>query len=89
MAAPEGAAPPGTPGKEELRLALKAFRKRLRLARLDEESKLGYGPMTGGGRSSIVGLRPPDQFPPAVWDELARQGKIRPTGQGLYELVGP
>ena len=35
---------PEPPSKEELRLAMKAFRKRLKLTRLDDESGMGYGP---------------------------------------------
>lgn len=85
------AAPQGeVPFEEQLKRALKAFRKRLKLTRLDHESKLGYGPMTKGSsrNSGIVGIKPPDQFPQAVWDELARQGKLKYIGQGLYELPG-
>ncbi len=76
----------GVPG-DELKRALKAFKKRLKLTRLDYESKLGYGPMTNGSSKSLVGIQPPDQFPPEVWQELARQKKLKHIGQGLYELV--
>ena len=74
---------------DELKHALKAFKKRLKLTRLDNESKLGYGPMTKGSQknSGIVGITPPNQFPPAVWEELARLGKLKHLGQGLYELT--
>ncbi len=78
---------PETPSKEELKLALKAFRKRLKVTRLDDESRLGYGPMTGGGKSGVVAISPPNQFPKEVWDELAKQGKLKYVGQGLYELT--
>ncbi len=78
---------PEPPSKEELRLAMKAFRKRLKLTRLDDESRLGYGPMSSGQSSGVVAIRPPDQFPKAVWQELARQGKLRRDGGGLYSLV--
>jgi hypothetical protein len=83
----EKPAPP--PTKEELKLALKAFRKRLNLTRLDDESRLGYGPMTSGGKSGVVAITPPNQFSRAVWEELARQGKLKHAGGALYELVGP
>ncbi len=73
---------------DELRKAMKAFKKRLKLARLDDESRLGHGPMSGGGRSGIVSIQPPNQFPQAVWDELVRQGRLRYVGHGLYELGG-
>ena len=73
--------------KEELRLAMKAFRKRLKLTKLDDESRLGRGPMSGGGRSGVVAITPPNQFPRDVWEELAEQGKLKRAGKGVYELV--
>jgi hypothetical protein len=82
--------PADPPPPEVLKSALKAFRKRLKLTRLDEESKLGASrPMTGGKKSAIVGIIPPNQYPREVWDELARQGKLKYTGKGFYELVEP
>jgi len=88
--------PPETPGtaaatakKEELRLAMKAFRKRLKLIKLDDESRLGRGPMSGGGRSGVVAITPPNQFPREIWEELAEQGKLKRAGRGVYELVEP
>ena len=77
----------GGPNPVQLKNALKAFKKRLKLTRLDDESRLGHGAMTTGGRSGVVAIVPPYQFPQAVWDELARQGKIRRAGLGTYELV--
>jgi hypothetical protein len=73
--------------KEELRQAMKAFRKRLKLTKLDDESRLGRGPMSGGGKSGVVAITPPNQFPMKVWEELAEQGKLRRYGKGLYQLV--
>lgn len=78
---------PEPPSKEQLRLAMKAFRKRLKLMKLDEESSLGHGPMSSGRRSEIAAIRPPDQFPKEVWRELANQGKLRHDGGGLYSIV--
>jgi hypothetical protein len=86
MSAPEPT-PPGTPTADELKKAYKAFKKRLKLTRLDEESKLGGGAMSSGRKSEIVAIMPPGQFPPAVWDELVRQGKLKKAGHGTYELV--
>jgi len=77
--------PPESPTPEELRKAMKAFKKRLKLTRLDAESGLGRGPMSGGKSSGIVAIMPPNQFPRAVWDALVEQGKLRYMGQGLYE----
>ena len=78
--------PPREFTKEELKEALKAYKKRLKLTRLDDESRLGYGAMTSGGKSGIVGVRAPEQFPQEIWDELVRLGKLRRAGHGLYEL---
>lgn len=71
---------------DQLRAAMKAFKKRLKLARLDAESSLGHGPTSSGARSGIVAIVPPNQYPQALWDELARQGRLRRAGGGLYEL---
>jgi hypothetical protein len=88
MSETEPTASPQPPSKEELQLAMKAFRKRLKLTRLVDESRFGHGPMSGGGKSGVVAIRPPDQFPKEVWQELAKQGKVKHIGSGLYELVG-
>ncbi len=77
--------PPREFTKEELKEALKAYKKRLKLARLDDESRLGHGPMSRGGQSGIVGVRAPDQFPKEIWDELVRRGRLKYGGNGLYE----
>lgn len=56
---------------------MKAFRKRLRLTRLDDEYGLGYGPMSSGQQSNIVAITPPNHFFKAVWQELIKQGKLK------------
>ncbi|HIF32986.1 MAG: hypothetical protein VB878_23780 [Pirellulaceae bacterium] len=83
----EAASTPEPPSKEELRLAMKAFRKRIKLMRLDDESRMGYGPTSSGQRSSVVAITPPNQFPRVVWQELAKQGRLKHDGGGLYSLV--
>ncbi len=77
--------PPREFTKEELKEALKAYKKRLKLTRLDDESRLGYGAMTQGAKSGIVGVRAPEQFPREIWDELVRRGRLKYGGNGLYE----
>jgi len=72
--------------RDVLKRALKAFRKRLKLVQLDSESSVGHGPMSAGRHSSIVGVRPPDQYPQEVWDELARQKRLIAGRDGIYEL---
>jgi len=81
--------PSGSPAPEELRNALKAFKKRLKLTRLDDESSLGRGPLSGGKSSGIVAITPPHQYPRAVWDQLVAQGRLKYAGQGMYQLANP
>jgi hypothetical protein len=84
--AAESGAGPVAP--ERLKAALKAFKKRLKLTRLDDESRLGgHRPTSAGRTSGVVGIVPPREFPREVWEELARQGKIRDAGGGFYGAV--
>lgn len=76
-----------TPSPEELKQAYKAFKKRLKLTRLDAESKVSSSPLTGR-TWGIEAISPPDQYPAAVWDELVKQGKLKDAGRGLYSLAG-
>ena len=73
---------------EALKNALKAFKKRLKLMRLDAESSLGGGPCSSGRSSGIVAIRPPNQYPQEVWDALVKAGKLKTRGDGLYEIAG-
>jgi len=79
--------PDGSFTKETLQRAMKALKKRLKLARLDDESKLGHDPMSKGGRSGIVGVKGPEQYPAEVWQVLEQQGRVRGLGHGVYEIV--
>ena len=72
--------------REVLKRALKAFRKRLKIVRLDSESSVGGGPTSSGRQSSIVGVRAPDLYPQEVWDVLVRQGRLVDGHDGVYEL---
>ena len=78
---------PTPPTEKELKDAFKAFKKRLKLTQLDEDSKVSQRPTTGGGATAIVAIAPPSQFGKAVWDELVKQGKLKKAGQGMYELA--
>lgn len=79
---------PQTPefSAQELERAFRAFRKRLEITRLDEESRLGNRQLTGGRKSEIDAIVPPREFPDAVWKALARAGRLKDTGQGFYAL---
>jgi len=70
-----------------LKQAMKAFKKRLKLTRLDEESSLGGGPFSSGRASGIVAIQPPNQYPREVWEKLVEQGRLRRAGGGMYELT--
>ncbi len=87
MTEPEPSSPSGSPTPDELRNALKAFKKRLKLTRLDDESSLGRGPLSGGKSSGIVAITPPHQYPRAIWDQLVAQGRLKYAGQGMYQLA--
>jgi len=78
----------GGPTPEQLKQAFKAFKKRLKLVRLDDESRLSRRPVTGGKGSGIVAIAPPGEFAQEVWDALVQQGKLKNAGRGLYELAG-
>jgi hypothetical protein len=69
---------------EELKRALKAFKKRLKLAKLDDESGLSRG---GGKLSRITGITPPTGHPPGIWEELVRLGKLKREMAGTYSVV--
>ena len=72
---------------DDLAAAMRAFKKRLKLVRLNEESKLG-GRYTSGGRTSKAdAIEPPSGFDPLIWKALARDGKLTDTGGGFYAPI--
>jgi hypothetical protein len=71
---------------ENLKRAMKAFRKKLKNMRRDDESRLGNRYTTYGKTSGIAAITPPNQYPAAVWEKLAEQGRLKKSGQGTYEL---
>jgi hypothetical protein len=72
--------------EEELRKALKAFKKRLKLTQLEEDSRLGHSPLTGA-KTTIVSIQPPAGFGREIWEELAEKGYLTRDGVGFYGLV--
>ena len=69
---------------EEQKRAIKAFKKRLKFARLDDESGLSRG---GGKKTAISGIMPPGGHPSEVWEELVAKGRLRREMGGTYSLV--
>lgn len=72
--------------QEVLRDAMKAFRKRFKLMRLDHESKLGRSPLSTGKDASFESILPPEQFPTDVWPVLVSKGELESTGRGFYKI---
>ena len=90
--APEASAsqpsnPASTVDPEQTKHAMRAFRKRLKLTRLDDESRITVRPMTGGKASQIRAILPPHEYEREIWDDLIRQGQLRDAGQGFFELA--
>ncbi len=71
---------------DDLKKALKAFKKRLKLTRLDDESKLGRSPLTGD-KGKVMSIQPPSGFGRDVWEELADKGYLKRDTGGFFELV--
>jgi len=69
--------------EDELKRAYKAFKKRFKLAKLDDESGLSR---FGSKSSSISAITPPTGFPPGIWEELVTQGKLKRDMSGTYSL---
>jgi hypothetical protein len=80
-AAPAAAAP----NEATLREAYKAFKKRLKIKQLDHDSRYGRAP-TSSGSTEIAAIEPPNQYGREVWDALVTQGKLKYSGQGMYEI---
>jgi hypothetical protein len=72
---------------EDLKKALKAFKKRLKLMRLDDDSRIGHGPMSGGQKEKIMSIQPPSGFGREIWEELTEKGFLKRDGIGFYELI--
>jgi hypothetical protein len=72
--------------EEELRKALKAFKKRLKLTKLDDDSRIGHGPLSGTGKMNVVAIQPPSGFGREIWEELAEKGYLKRDTSGFYEL---
>lgn len=71
---------------DELHKAIKSFRKRINAAQLEEDSRLGRGPI-GSSKSKIVSMQPPPGFGRAIWDELVEKGYLKADGGGFYQMT--
>ncbi len=73
--------------KEEQDRAFKAFKKRLKIYQADAQGSAAPAAHLSRERATITGIRPPEQFPPEIWDELVARGKLKKATGGTYELA--
>ncbi|MEL6497941.1 MAG: hypothetical protein AAGJ54_10210 [Planctomycetota bacterium] len=73
---------------DDLAAAMRAFKNRLKVIRLNDESKLGGRYTSGGRKSKADAIEPPSGFDPLIWKVLARDGRLIDTGGGFYSLAG-
>jgi hypothetical protein len=72
--------------EEEQKKALKAFKKRLKLTQLEDDSRLGRSPLTGS-KTKVTAIQPPSGFGREIWQELADKGILKADGGGFFMLV--
>lgn len=82
---PEPVEVPDIP-EDTLREAMRAYRKRMKLTRLDQESKLARSPLSSGKDADFDAIIPPNQYPSEVWRALVARGELESTGQGFYKV---
>ena len=68
-----------------LKRAMNAFKRRLKMSRLGDESGSHRGAFSGGKTSGIAGITPPREFPQEVWDKLVEQGRLV-EANSLYSM---
>ncbi|MBC7785280.1 MAG: hypothetical protein H7144_15705 [Burkholderiales bacterium] len=71
---------------EDEKKAIKAFKKRLKMHQLEEDSRLGRSHLTGA-RNSIVAIQPPTGHAREIWPQLVAKGYLTPDGGNFYKLV--
>lgn len=76
----------GAIDEEQLKRAMTAFKKKIKSTKLDDVSGLGGRYTTRGKESSINAVTAPREFPPAVWQELVKRGRLKSVGQGMYQM---
>ncbi|MDP7005134.1 MAG: hypothetical protein QF718_02855 [Phycisphaerales bacterium] len=66
--------------------ALRCFRKRVKFMKLDRESKLGVGPLSGGKEANVDSMMAPHDYPMEVWLALAKDGQLVDDGGGFFHV---
>ena len=70
---------------EDLKKAYRAFKKKLKLQQLEDDSKLGRAKTTGA-RTTVLSIQPPACFGREIWTVLAQRGYLKHDGGGCYAL---
>lgn len=85
-AAPGAPQTPSAITPDTLKQAMNLFKRKLKSMRRDDESQIRGRYVTRGQASAIAAITPPRDFPPAVWQELVRLGRLKAAGGGTYQL---
>lgn len=73
--------------QKERDAAMGAFKRRLKIVQLNDESRLGGRYTSGGRKSGIDAIEPPKEFDREVWAALAAEGRLERVGGGMYALA--
>lgn len=73
--------------EDEIKKALKAFKKRMKLTQLDDDSRIGHGPMSAGSKEKVISIQPPAGFGREIWEEMVEKGFLKRDGIGFYQLM--
>ena len=71
--------------EDQLKKAMKAFKKKIKMQQLEDDSRLGRSPLTGA-KSQIVAIQPPPGYGRDVWEALKAQGFLKDDGGGFFSL---
>lgn len=72
--------------EDNLKRALRSFRRKLKTLKREDESKLGSRYVTYGKESNISAITPPHEYPRKVWLKLVELGRLKDAGGGTYRL---
>jgi hypothetical protein len=71
---------------ETKKQAMRVFRKRVKFIKLDRESQLGVGPLSGGKEAKVDSMMAPHDYPMEVWLALAKDGHLVDDGGGFFHI---
>ena len=66
--------------------AMRCFRHRVKFIKLDRESKLGVGPLSGGKEANVDSMMAPHDYPMEVWLALVKDGQLIDDGGGFLQV---